>query len=87
MLTKRSISGMSQGGEAEWDKLWQAYVSEQEPQEKSKLRSALAAVREPWILNRFVHFIRQIFHNFFEINSQTYFRLRSTLEHDLNMRM
>jgi len=43
---------MSQGNASEWDKLWELFLSEQEPQEKVKLMVALTAIKETEILTR-----------------------------------
>lgn len=44
----------SVGGETEWEKLFDLFAKEQDATEKTKLQSALTAVREPWILRRLI---------------------------------
>lgn len=36
----------------EWDKFWNIYLKEEDAQEQAKMRSALAAPRDPTILRR-----------------------------------
>jgi len=43
---------MSQGNNSEWNRLWDLFLNEQEPQEKDKLMVALTASKETSILNR-----------------------------------
>jgi len=43
---------MSQGNNSEWNRLWELFLNEQEPQEKDKLMVALTASKETSILNR-----------------------------------
>jgi len=43
---------MSLGNVSEWNKLWDLFLNEQEPQEKLKLMLALTASKESWILSR-----------------------------------
>lgn len=40
------------GNEVIWDQVWQVFINEQNAQEKQKLMDALAAIKEPWILQR-----------------------------------
>lgn len=42
------------GGEAEWNKMFDLFVKEQDASEKTKLQSGLAASSELWILKRFI---------------------------------
>ncbi|KAG7213582.1 hypothetical protein KM043_002837 [Ampulex compressa] len=42
------------GTEAEWDAVFQKFVSETDSTEKLKLMSGLAAIRSSWILNKFI---------------------------------
>ncbi|XP_026815475.1 glutamyl aminopeptidase-like [Rhopalosiphum maidis] len=44
--------GMAQGNASEWDRLWELFLNEQEPQEKNKLMEALTASKETEILTR-----------------------------------
>lgn len=45
--------GMQIGGtEQIWQQVWELFVNEQDAQEKVKLMEALAAINEPWILQR-----------------------------------
>lgn len=41
--------------EAAWDQVWQLYLAETDAQEKLKLMNALAGIRVPWILQRFIN--------------------------------
>jgi len=43
---------MSQCNDSEWNRLWDLFLNEQEPQEKDKLINALTASKETSILNR-----------------------------------
>lgn len=43
---------MSLGNVSEWNKLWDLFLNEHEPQEKYKLMLALTASKESWILTR-----------------------------------
>lgn len=45
--------GVAESGEEEWDKMWDLYLAENDPQEKGKLRYALCAARDPWIISRY----------------------------------
>lgn len=40
------------GTEESWNKVWDLFVAEQDAQEKVKLMQALAAINEPWMLQR-----------------------------------
>lgn len=44
----------SVGNEETWNQVWDLFVAEQDAQEKVKLMEALAAINEPWILQRYV---------------------------------
>lgn len=44
----------SVGGEMEWNKMFELFEKEQDATEKVKLQSALAAIREPWILRKYI---------------------------------
>jgi len=46
--------GIAETGEEEWDKVWDLYLAEHDPQEKSRLRVSLTQGREPWILARLI---------------------------------
>lgn len=48
---------MSLGNVSEWNKLWDLFLNEHEPQEKYKLMLALTASKESWLLTRYVFFI------------------------------
>lgn len=48
--------GMSLGNVSEWNKLWDLFLNEHEPQEKYKLMLALTASKELWLLTRYVYF-------------------------------
>lgn len=46
--------GMRVGGdEKTWNQVFDLFVAEQDAQEKLKLMESLAAVKEPWILQRY----------------------------------
>jgi len=45
---------MSKGNESEWNRLWDLFLNEQEPQEKIKLMVALTASKETSILTRYI---------------------------------
>uniref|UniRef100_A0A8C5P9I1 Aminopeptidase n=1 Tax=Leptobrachium leishanense TaxID=445787 RepID=A0A8C5P9I1_9ANUR len=49
-------TAISEGGEAEWDFLWDKFATSDNAQESDKLRAGLACSREPWILNRFLDY-------------------------------
>lgn len=44
----------SVGGQKEWDAMFEIFAKEQDASEKTKLQSALAAIREPWILRKLI---------------------------------
>ncbi|CAH2076272.1 unnamed protein product, partial [Iphiclides podalirius] len=46
--------GMKPATQAEWDKLWEIYLKEEDAQEQTKLRHALAAPRNTDILRRYL---------------------------------
>ncbi|XP_001358398.3 glutamyl aminopeptidase [Drosophila pseudoobscura] len=47
--------GMQSVGNQEiWEKVWELFVNEADASEKSKLMYGLAAVQEPWILQRYI---------------------------------
>ncbi|XP_030079658.1 glutamyl aminopeptidase isoform X2 [Drosophila hydei] len=41
--------------EAAWDQVWQLYLTEPDAQEKLKLMNALAAIKVPWLLQRYIN--------------------------------
>ena len=43
---------MSQGNASEWNRLWDLFLNEKEPEEKTKLMNALTASNETSILSR-----------------------------------
>lgn len=43
---------MSMGNDSEWNRLWDIFLNEQDPQEKENFRNALTASKEKSILNR-----------------------------------
>ncbi|XP_061399840.1 glutamyl aminopeptidase-like [Musca vetustissima] len=45
----------SVGNEQNWNQVWDIFVNETDAQEKAKLMEALAAIKEPWILQRFIN--------------------------------
>ncbi|XP_073818639.1 glutamyl aminopeptidase-like isoform X2 [Musca autumnalis] len=45
----------SVGNEQSWNQVWELFVAEQDAQEKIKLMEALAAIKEPWILQRYIN--------------------------------
>ncbi|XP_040270073.1 aminopeptidase N-like [Bufo bufo] len=49
-------NAIAQGGEEEWNFLWEQFTKTTNAQEADKLRAALACSREPWILNRLLEF-------------------------------
>jgi glutamyl aminopeptidase len=44
----------SVGGPKEWDLMFELFAKEQDASEKTKLQSALTAVKEPWILRKLI---------------------------------
>lgn len=42
------------GNEQSWNQVWDLFVAEQDAQEKIKLMESLAAINEPWILQRYI---------------------------------
>lgn len=50
-VTVAGISGDKE--KAKWDKMWQLYLDETNPQELSKLRTALGYAKDPQLLKRF----------------------------------
>ncbi|XP_061399843.1 glutamyl aminopeptidase [Musca vetustissima] len=42
------------GKQKQWEQLWDIFVAEKDSSEKLKLMYGLAAIREPWILKRFI---------------------------------
>ncbi|KAK6629881.1 hypothetical protein RUM43_003702 [Polyplax serrata] len=57
------------GKEYEWDALWKRYLHEKNVQEKINMLRALAAVKEPWLLSRYVELSK----NETNVRSQDYF--------------
>ncbi|KAM8973866.1 aminopeptidase N-like isoform 2-T2 [Pelodytes ibericus] len=49
-------SAVAQGGEAEWNFIWEKFAASDNAQESDKLRAALACSKEPWILNRLLEY-------------------------------
>ncbi|XP_028172981.1 glutamyl aminopeptidase-like isoform X2 [Ostrinia furnacalis] len=47
--------GMKSSSQAEWDKLWQIYLKEEDAQEQTKLRNALAGPRDPELLKKYLY--------------------------------
>lgn len=41
--------------ESAWDQVWQLYLTEPDAQEKLKLMNALAAIKVPWLLQRYIN--------------------------------
>lgn len=66
----------SVGGETEWEKLFELFAKEQDATEKTKLQSALTAVREPWILRRLIDLASK---DEVYVRKQDYFSLMSSI--------
>ncbi|KAG9466320.1 hypothetical protein GDO78_016810 [Eleutherodactylus coqui] len=49
-------NAIGEGGEAEWNFLWEKFKNTTSAQEADKLRYALSCSKEPWILNRLLEF-------------------------------
>uniref|UniRef100_A0A1I8PGY6 glutamyl aminopeptidase n=1 Tax=Stomoxys calcitrans TaxID=35570 RepID=A0A1I8PGY6_STOCA len=45
----------SVGNEESWNQVWELFLAETDAQEKLKLMEALAAIKEPWILQRYIN--------------------------------
>ncbi|KAL4150039.1 hypothetical protein QTP88_003885 [Uroleucon formosanum] len=67
--------GMSKGNESEWNRLWDLFLNEQEPQEKIKLMVALTASKETSILTRLLQNAK----NESYVRSQDYFIILSQI--------
>lgn len=46
--------GIEQSNETEWNRLWELYLNEQNPQEKQRMMEALCYTKDPAIIQRFV---------------------------------
>ncbi|KAL0880742.1 hypothetical protein ABMA27_001954 [Loxostege sticticalis] len=51
--------GMKSSTQAEWNKLWQIYLKEEDAQEQTKLRSALSGPRDPELLKKYLILARE----------------------------
>ncbi|CAH2274216.1 aminopeptidase N, partial [Pelobates cultripes] len=49
-------TGIAQGGETEWEFVWEKFSTYSNAQEADKLRAALACSKEPWLLNRLLEY-------------------------------
>ncbi|KAM8974074.1 aminopeptidase N-like isoform 3-T3 [Pelodytes ibericus] len=49
-------TAVAQGGEEEWNFMWNEFTKSDIAQESDKLRAALACTKEPWILNRLLEY-------------------------------
>ncbi|XP_053571986.1 aminopeptidase N [Bombina bombina] len=49
-------NAVAQGGEGEWNFIWQEFSKVDNAQEADKLRAALSCSKEPWILNRLLDY-------------------------------
>ncbi|XP_060840151.1 glutamyl aminopeptidase-like isoform X1 [Rhopalosiphum padi] len=67
--------GISQGNASDWDRLWDLFLCEQEPQEKIKLMVALTASKETSILTRLLQHAK----NESYVRSQDYFIIISQI--------
>lgn len=41
------------GNEQSWNQVWDIFIGETDAQEKAKLMEALAAIKQPWLLQRY----------------------------------
>lgn len=46
--------GVEQTGEIEWERLWQLYLNEENPQDKHNMMIALCNTKEPSLIQRYV---------------------------------
>ncbi|XP_054269208.1 aminopeptidase A-like isoform X1 [Macrosteles quadrilineatus] len=67
--------GMAESGEQQWDRMWDKYLAETDPQEKGRLRRSLATIKEPWILARLIERAK----NEDYVRSQDYFGLMAAI--------
>ncbi|XP_029345406.1 glutamyl aminopeptidase-like isoform X1 [Acyrthosiphon pisum] len=67
--------GMSMGNDSEWNRLWDIFLNEQDPEEKEKLRDALTASKETLILTRLLQLARNESH----VSSRDYFKIISQI--------
>ncbi|KAE8618156.1 hypothetical protein XENTR_v10009290 [Xenopus tropicalis] len=56
LRTNVYCTAVAQGGEQEWNFVWDRFQLTDIAQEQDKLRAALACSKEPWILNRFLEY-------------------------------
>ncbi|OCT86838.1 aminopeptidase Ey [Xenopus laevis] len=56
LRTNVYCTAIAQGGELEWDFVWEKLKQTDIAQEADKLRTALACSKEPWILNRLLEY-------------------------------
>uniref|UniRef100_A0A8C5M0R5 Aminopeptidase n=1 Tax=Leptobrachium leishanense TaxID=445787 RepID=A0A8C5M0R5_9ANUR len=49
-------TAVAEGGDAEWNFVWEKFIASDIAQESDKLRAALACSREPWILNKLLEY-------------------------------
>ncbi|OCT89713.1 hypothetical protein XELAEV_18018332mg [Xenopus laevis] len=56
LRTNVYCTAVAQGGEEEWNFLWDRFQETDIAQEADKLRAALACSKEPWILNRLLEY-------------------------------
>ncbi|XP_005182090.2 glutamyl aminopeptidase [Musca domestica] len=45
----------SVGNEQSWNQVWDIFIGETDAQEKAKLMEALAAIKQPWLLQRYIN--------------------------------
>lgn len=46
--------GVEQTGETEWDRLWQLFLDEENPQDKHNMMVGLCNTKEPSLIQRYV---------------------------------
>lgn len=63
------------GGESEWEKMFELFAKEQDATEKTKLQSALTAVREPSLLRRLIVLAEDETY----VRKQDYFQLMASI--------
>ncbi|XP_059208494.1 aminopeptidase Ey-like isoform X1 [Centropristis striata] len=56
LKTRVYCSAIAEGGVEEWDFAWSMYKNATIPSEAEKLMYALACTRQPWLLNRYLHY-------------------------------
>ncbi|XP_022167987.1 glutamyl aminopeptidase-like isoform X2 [Myzus persicae] len=70
--------GMSRSNESDWNRLWDLFINEQDPQKKEILKGALTSSKETSLLTRLLQYAKNESH----VNSQDYLEIILQINHN-----